>query len=137
MRKMIGEFKADFLRGRIVDGVFEHDTGDAGVLVVKRNERIPRGEFYTKREGRISQLNLPERKFSLEEAMVETRKTFKTAAAVSLRLQTLIENLQDGERALQQLGERRGAPHVKNGEASSRRGEALGKCSGSRAIGDG
>src|SRR5215471_9855003 len=137
MRKVIGEFKTDFLRGRIVDCVFEHDTGDAGVLVVKGNERIPRGEFNTERKRGISQLDVRERKFSLEDALFEAWETFKTAATVSFTLQTLIENFQDGKWTLHQLGERRRALHVKNGEASSRRGETLGKRGGGGAIGDG
>jgi len=137
MRKVIGQFKTDFLHGRILDCVFKDDTGHAGILVVKGNERVPRGEFYTEWEGRISQFDVRERKFSREDALVETRETFETAAAVSFTLQTLIENFQDGERTLNQLGKRRRALHVKNSEASSRRGEALGKRSGGRAIGDG
>src|SRR5215467_5612321 len=120
MREMIGEFETNFLRGRVVDCVFKDDTGDAGVVIVKGNERIPRGEFNSERESRISGLKVRERKFSLEQALVETRETFEPAAAVSFALQALIEDFQDRKRTLHQLGKRGNALYVKNGEAGSR-----------------
>ena len=85
VRKVIGKLKLDRLLRSVVKGVFQDRARDPGILVVQRNEGIPRGDRYLRRNGRIADLSFSEWKLTFEFALLKARKSFKDVCFPILR----------------------------------------------------
>ena len=74
---MIGELVIDCLRRSVVQCVFEDGAGNAGVLVVERNEGFHAISETSSGNGLIGEADLREWEFSAEVALFEAREAFE------------------------------------------------------------
>ena len=98
--------------------VFKDGARDAGVLVVKGDERIPGDERDVERNRWIGESDFSEGKFSAEIAFCESWETLKSTATKPLALQALVEDLECREGAFNEPCDWRSTLDVDNCERS-------------------
>src|SRR5580698_11606697 len=103
---MVREFVIDRARRGVVQRVLKNRAGNSRVLVVERNEWVPRDEGDIERNGGVGKAQFGEREFSSEIAFLETREPFGPSAAQTLSLQSLVEDLEWRKGAFDKLGDR-------------------------------
>ena len=100
MRKVVGELVVDRSRRSVVQRVLKNGAGDAGVLVIERNEGVPGYERYIERNRPIGEANFGEWEFAAEVAFLKTWKPFGATATQALSLQSLVEDFEGRKWAL-------------------------------------